>query len=232
MKIRYIVLIFVILLSSCSNFASKVNEDVSLNQHIIKEEYKEQTSVNEKIETQEKEEPVMDNIVCNTPYIRIADTCCLDKNNNSICDNDEAPVENIPEGCIINIKKTVKPRVELITPISPLLDWDTEFSKEVIELLGDKIEVKIVERNIESPQGLKVNGAYLFPADLLDCPKLGKKYINGVDYNEMKDSTKKAILKRICITFKNAPKECNTDLCDDIAECIEESSNKPIHSVG
>lgn len=28
-------------------------------------------------------------IVCNPPYIRYAAECCLDKNNNSICDRDE-----------------------------------------------------------------------------------------------------------------------------------------------
>jgi len=28
-------------------------------------------------------------VVCNEPYIRYADDCCLDQNNNKICDNDE-----------------------------------------------------------------------------------------------------------------------------------------------
>ncbi len=41
-------------------------------------------------ETQEK-------IICNQPYIRHAETCCLDKNSNNICDNDEAEEEKIPE---------------------------------------------------------------------------------------------------------------------------------------
>lgn len=30
-----------------------------------------------------------DNIICNPPYIRVGNNCCLDANNNSICDNDE-----------------------------------------------------------------------------------------------------------------------------------------------
>ena len=28
-------------------------------------------------------------VVCNQPYIRVGDSCCLDKNNNSVCDDDE-----------------------------------------------------------------------------------------------------------------------------------------------
>ena len=33
-------------------------------------------------------------IVCNDPYIRYADTCCLDEDGNDICDSDESVVEN------------------------------------------------------------------------------------------------------------------------------------------
>src|SRR3989344_4186714 len=31
-----------------------------------------------------------DTIVCNTPYIRVGTNCCLDKDNNKICDKDES----------------------------------------------------------------------------------------------------------------------------------------------
>jgi hypothetical protein len=50
--------------------------------------------------TQVPSEPAVNNtttaeekIVCNTPYIRFTDTCCLDQNNNSICDNDEPELQ-------------------------------------------------------------------------------------------------------------------------------------------
>jgi hypothetical protein len=43
-------------------------------------------------------------IVCNTPYIRIADSCCLDQNSNSICDNDEMAVKST---CITTDKNQV-----------------------------------------------------------------------------------------------------------------------------
>src|SRR3989344_1798060 len=32
-------------------------------------------------------------VVCNSPYIRVGRDCCLDKNSNSICDNDETKEE-------------------------------------------------------------------------------------------------------------------------------------------
>ena len=34
-------------------------------------------------------------VVCNKPYIQVGAQCCLDQNNNSVCDNDEAPPTNI-----------------------------------------------------------------------------------------------------------------------------------------
>lgn len=37
-------------------------------------------------------------VVCNKPYILVGTSCCLDSNNNNICDNDETkPVVNPPE---------------------------------------------------------------------------------------------------------------------------------------
>jgi len=38
-----------------------------------------------------------DDIICNKPYMRIKDDCCLDKDDNSICDNDEIVEESIKE---------------------------------------------------------------------------------------------------------------------------------------
>lgn len=36
-------------------------------------------------------------IICNSPYIRYAETCCLDKNSNNMCDEDETNQEKIPQ---------------------------------------------------------------------------------------------------------------------------------------
>lgn len=51
-------------------------------------------------------------VVCNTPYIQVGGSCCLDRNGNKICDNDETPVsapvtpyspgKYISKMCVIN----------------------------------------------------------------------------------------------------------------------------------
>ena len=35
-------------------------------------------------------------VVCNEPYMRLGNSCCLDINNNAICDKDEAGTDNLP----------------------------------------------------------------------------------------------------------------------------------------
>ncbi len=41
---------------------------------------------------------VSDTVECNEPYIRVGSDCCLDKNENNICDSDETePVQKIVE---------------------------------------------------------------------------------------------------------------------------------------
>lgn len=47
-------------------------------------------------------------IVCNKPYIRFASECCLDKNDNSICDKDEGEkiTKETPSGITPPIKET------------------------------------------------------------------------------------------------------------------------------
>jgi len=40
-----------------------------------------------------------DSIICNFPYIKIGNSCCIDRDGNSICDNDQPPIELL-EDCI------------------------------------------------------------------------------------------------------------------------------------
>ncbi len=57
--------------------------------------------------------PQKEEIICNLPYIRHGEECCLDENNNEICDEDETPdnfftgffIKNVPE--IIKIKNII-----------------------------------------------------------------------------------------------------------------------------
>jgi len=37
---------------------------------------------------------VDEDIICNSPYILVGSSCCLDQNSNSICDGDESPPES------------------------------------------------------------------------------------------------------------------------------------------
>ncbi|UZE94298.1 MAG: hypothetical protein IB618_01870 [Candidatus Pacearchaeota archaeon] len=38
-------------------------------------------------------------VICNSPYIKVGTFCCIDKDNNNICDNDQPKIELI-EDCI------------------------------------------------------------------------------------------------------------------------------------
>lgn len=42
-------------------------------------------------------------LVCNSPYILVGDSCCLDQNNNKICDSDEASVSTTPSTTTVTI---------------------------------------------------------------------------------------------------------------------------------
>ena len=51
----------------------------------------------------EKETIIKESITCNSPYIKVGNSCCLDKNSNSICDNEEISPLSLPSGnCIVN----------------------------------------------------------------------------------------------------------------------------------
>jgi len=54
-------------------------------------------------------------VVCNKPYILVGNSCCLDKNDNGICDNDETQkketINNVPQ---INESKKIEEKKEVI----------------------------------------------------------------------------------------------------------------------
>ena len=53
-------------------------------------------------------EVVKDEVVCNIPYIRYAKECCLDSNNNSICDRDEVITNKTQENKTAPLKEEEK----------------------------------------------------------------------------------------------------------------------------
>ncbi|MFH2028944.1 MAG: thioredoxin domain-containing protein [Nanoarchaeota archaeon] len=121
----------------------------------IKEEIKQ--TVVEAMDSQE-------DIVCNAPYIRHADSCCLDKDDNSICDKDEVE-EEVPEaeGQVVEEKEPVNeneptivdpddyidtkratPHVELF--VMSLCPYAAQMERAIIpvvELLDDEIEFEL-----------------------------------------------------------------------------------------
>lgn len=54
---------------------------------------------------------VSNEVTCNSPYIKVGTSCCLDQNSNNVCDNDEQPTQTqqeqqikskIGETCVAN----------------------------------------------------------------------------------------------------------------------------------
>jgi hypothetical protein len=93
------------------------------------------------------------NITCNTPYILVGGSCCLDKDNNSICDKDETKTE--PENINEVIKETVEETKELseadLFKESILLE-----SKDGVTLSLDSFDVEIQNENLAKITKIKV----------------------------------------------------------------------------
>jgi sporulation protein YlmC with PRC-barrel domain len=79
---------------------------------------------------------VIDIIVCNPPYIRYGKECCLDKNNNSICDSDDVAEEI--QGVNWIAEKGEKVEFRIIRE-----DSVKNHSLEVIDLKEDRATIKI-----------------------------------------------------------------------------------------
>ncbi len=73
-------------------------------------------------------------VICNKPYIRVGTGCCLDRNDNKICDNDESVTPTIPE----TTTNTSLPLTPDIAVVSRVIDGDTIELKtgERVRLLG------------------------------------------------------------------------------------------------
>lgn len=81
-------------------------------------------------------------VVCNKPYIIVGTSCCLDQNDNSICDKDEnIPVQtiNVPETSTISISTTtIQQQIISNAIVSKVTDGDTIKLQtgETVRLLG------------------------------------------------------------------------------------------------
>jgi hypothetical protein len=131
-------------------------------------------------------------VVCNAPYIRIGTSCCLDNNNNKICDEDENSINNTN-----NTNKTTdfsEEKLDLIIEegTNTFTLNDKQYTLEVEEILSDvfyKVKLNGVEDSrVDLFEKNEFNGLYLFIMDTMvssrDSVKShGKIIITNYDYN-------------------------------------------------
>jgi len=106
-------------------------------------------------------------VVCNDPYIRFGDSCCLDQNGNSVCDTDEI---NAVKGPVNQVEEPIEPETFLVTRI---IDGDT------LELsTGEKVRLIC----INTPE--KGEDLYQEATDKLSSLVLNKDVILEKDVSE------------------------------------------------
>ena len=88
-------------------------------------------------------------IVCDEPYMRHAYGCCLDKDNNNICDEDEI---NKPENIIEKkevIKVDIKEKIKYeVVKIDAYVDYEDPFSKRWFLNTLPMIEKNYIEKGL------------------------------------------------------------------------------------
>jgi len=120
---------------------------------------------------------VRQEVACNPPYIKVGSSCCLDQNNNSICDKDEKPITG----------KIVEKNI-----ISKVIDGDTVKLQtgETVRLLGINAPEKGQVYYKESARRLRelIEGKKVFlEKDVVDKDKYGRLlryiFLNGENIN-------------------------------------------------
>ena len=130
-----------IFLSSCSESTPIADETAQIvePQEEISIGY---TSMRKNDVIGEEKAPIEEKIICNPPYIRFADTCCLDRNSNSICDNDEISIRPNSRICSFSFNTSDKPNVEFfLLALNP--DPRHLYVSHALRALGDKIDYEI-----------------------------------------------------------------------------------------
>lgn len=100
-------------------------------------------------------------VICNKPYIRVGTNCCLDKNDNKICDNDEPVISTTTTTTTTTTTITLPPNIL----VSKVIDGDTIIlsNEETVRLLGinapergESCSKEATERLRELVEGKKV----------------------------------------------------------------------------
>jgi len=92
-------------------------------------------------------------IVCNKPYIQVGQDCCLDKDDNTICDKDEVEADEMEEGNVIDIPDEEKKTEEVIRE-EVVKEEPEKLEQELIVIMkagdsvvfnGDTIELESID---------------------------------------------------------------------------------------
>ena len=100
-------------------------------------------------------------IVCNPPYIYHGDSCCLDKDSNSICDNDETVTEN------------PNPAQE------PTHDF-TPIKVTSVKIEGNDMKLREIN-GVAANQGEKIKVEIIFVAEEADSNVEAKIHLSGIE---------------------------------------------------
>ncbi|MBD3388843.1 MAG: hypothetical protein GF416_07230 [Candidatus Altiarchaeales archaeon] len=178
-----------------------------------------------------------DNVVCDPPYMKVGDECCLDRNGNRICDNDEQPSTTRPRPPGTTqptgttqpgagaTTQTTQPKATTTQPTQTTLATNLKYKRVTLTgtLVSDVDPVMTKDkRYLIQPTREAGKGSY---ADLVDMNAMSLAHnimlsgdlVSGVDVHILSDSktalihTKKspAVLDKIDIAAKAVVKSAD-----------------------
>lgn len=177
-------------------------------------------------------------IVCNQPYIRFATGCCLDQNNNTICDNDEATEiiatinETITEEeCIeLAIKYTIQEpyqATENYIERVPYTTTETYYETEQVKKITDSSTISNILNNLndysidcddysDCENKLQNGDIYCESSSLADVSCSGTQY-ESKQVKKTREVTKyKTVEKtRIITKYKSVEKIKTKEICGE-----------------
>ena len=164
-------------------------------------------------------------VTCNAPYIRFGTSCCLDQNNNQICDTDEnTPAKKPPP------KTNTQPQTSMPTESPPATTNDLSYSK------GTCPTLKNGENDNFASDGLQRRFVLNLPSNPSGAPVLFVWHGSGGSPTNALNIKNRMMIGRENIIFvapyasgnsplewfSDAPAENNADLLlfDDILACL------------
>lgn len=97
-------------------------------------------------------------VICNKPYILVGNDCCLDQNENKICDNDE-------------IKKELQPKIEP-NVYKNSEETNLEVQSTIDLITADASELALYSSEINAGYSLNLQNSGVYQYDLRELPEL------------------------------------------------------------